>query len=170
MVSRTIFTSNTGTIHTKYHRQMLNGGIMDDMVKGPLKKGRIDCHDGTHTFCGQPCSKSNTMAFCNPNIIIPIRESFCVRHKAGSFTHGGGDAHCIFPITGNLTDECTKYILENRSIGHYIGRRGNFIFGISVGLNRMKLDCITVILLILTIGGNQSLPFFGQDMKQYRCF
>src|SRR5258708_478121 len=38
MLSRTIFTNNSGTIHCEYHMQVLHTNVMDNLVIGTLHK------------------------------------------------------------------------------------------------------------------------------------
>ena len=38
----------TGTVHAKYHREVLNSHIMDHLIVGTLHKGRIDIAEGDH--------------------------------------------------------------------------------------------------------------------------
>ncbi len=44
MMSGPVFAHQPGAIYSEDNRQILQGYVMNDLIIGPLKKGRIYCH------------------------------------------------------------------------------------------------------------------------------
>ena len=72
-------------------RVFLDTDIVDQLVVGPLGKGRVDGKDRAHAAKGQAGPEAGTMLFANADIKIAIREFFCKFEQPCPVGHARGD-------------------------------------------------------------------------------
>ena len=63
-----VITHEPSPVNGKNNRQIGKTDIMDDLIKGPLKKGRIYCHYRPESFGGKTGGKSYRVLFRYPHV------------------------------------------------------------------------------------------------------
>ena len=83
-----IVTDQPAPVHTQLYRELLHTHIMEDLVIGPLHKGRIYGSYGLYPFRSQTGRKSYRMLFRNTYIEKTFRKFTGKRRYPGSVRHG----------------------------------------------------------------------------------
>jgi hypothetical protein len=83
-------TYQSTSIQAKDDRQIRKAYIMDNLIKSPLKEGRINGDHRSKTLCSESCGKGDGMLFGNTHIQKSVREGFSEVVKTGTLRHGSG--------------------------------------------------------------------------------
>ena len=156
MVGWTIGSYNTCPVQDKYHREILNGDIVDDHIKASLQERGVDGHDRFHSRCGQASGEGDGMFFGYSRIEEPIRILLCKINQARAFTHGRNNATDILVFLRQLTRNLSEYTAVT-------GCRILLFLTISPARQTVVLKRISLCLVI-----SDSLP--GEDMNHRRTW
>ncbi len=91
MVSGTILTHEPAPIQTEDHMQIGEADVVDNLIKGPLKKGGIYGHDGYESLRGESGRKGHGMLLCNAHVEEALRVGLGKFIETCSLRHGRGD-------------------------------------------------------------------------------
>ena len=118
VVGRAVGTHQPTTVQAEYYRQVLQGNIMQDLIKRPLQECRINSHDRTPTLCGQAAGKGYCVLLGQPHIVVALREQLGILSQPGAHLHGRGDAADGVVGPGQLDGYLAENLIE-------IGGRGS---------------------------------------------
>src|SRR5699024_5730589 len=109
-MGRTIGTDITGAIQWKCDVQILQCYIMNQLIVGPLQKGRVNSHDGLFLVTDQAGNKSHRMLFGNTHVKITARKALFELDQATALAHGGSNTVQTAVLVRAITDPLTKHL------------------------------------------------------------
>ena len=117
-----IGSDNAGPIQAEEDRQLLNADVVDNLVKGSLQEGGVNCRDGAHPLTGQTGGQGNGVLLGNPHVDVLVRQLFLQLVKAGAGGHGGSDADNFRIIFRQLDQGFGEYLGVAGGLG-LVGRQ-----------------------------------------------
>ena len=148
-----------GTVQRKYHWQVLNRHIVNQLVVGTLQKSRVDCYNGFKPLAGQARRKSDRVLLGNADIKITRWETLLKLHHAGALAHGRRDTDQPRIVRRHVTQP----LAENLGKG-LLGRDGGFL----QADGRVKLAGAMVGHRV-GLGQFIALSFFSDHMQKLRA-
>src|SRR5258707_3152324 len=88
---RAVGTGQAGAIETESHRQILQGHLLEDLVKRPLQEGGIDVDNGPDSSLRQPRGEGHGMGLADASIEEAIRKSLAGLFQLIPLAHRGRD-------------------------------------------------------------------------------
>ncbi len=133
---------------------------MDHLVVGSLQEGGINRHDGLQALAGQPGGKGDRVLLGDTHVKVAGGEAFFKLHHAGTFAHGGRDAHQTRVFRGHVAQPLAKHLRESLH---------RWRAGLLQAHRRVKLARAMVGDRVC-LGQFVALPFFGDHVQELRTF
>ena len=122
-----VTSHNACPVHSKYHVQILEAYVFDDLVHCSLKKRGIDRHHRDHSPKSKACRKGHGVFLCDPHIKKALWEHIAEAFQPCAVRHGRCDSyHTLLPVT-EFSHDRRKNICV---IGLPAGCQGNSVFQI----------------------------------------
>ena len=152
-----VLTHQASPVNAEDHGKSGQTHIVDDLIKGPLEKGRINGHHRPEPLCGKTCRKSHGVLFRNAHVHKPFRKDLGEAVEARSLGHCRRNGKELFlPLP-----QFHHGLAEDLGVG---GRfRGRGLFG-RTGGNLKASHAVIVSRVFLC--GCVALPFHGEHVHQ----
>src|SRR5581483_12401426 len=116
MLCLSIFANDTCTIHSKDHMEILDTDVVNDLIKRPLHKCRIDSNNGAYAIYSESTSKGNSMLFSDTHVKVAFREPLMHFFQTGTLSHRGCDANDRGILLSNIDQSIGKNLGISRRI------------------------------------------------------
>ncbi len=159
VVRRAVVGRQSGTIHAKNDRQVLQRSIVDDAIVSALKKSGINRADGMKSHRRHAAGEQDSVLFSNAHIVVAVWHRLFQRLQTSAARHRRGDADDRVVLPAKLHHGFTENILPvwwRARLGRRC-RAGRHI----IGPGAVKL-------LRLIDGDVVAFPLFRQDMDYHR--
>ena len=154
----TILARQAGAVEAEDHRQMLNRGIVHDVIERTLEESRVDRADRTVPFGSHPRGKRDSVSLGNADVVEPIGQFLGELYQPGTGRHGGGDGDDTRVALGKLHQRFAKHILVVR---RFLDWDGALFDRLGLGFHTVPLDRVG-------LGGYVPSPLAGDHVQQHR--
>ena len=103
-----VAADQTGAVHGQHHRQILQRNIVDQLIVGPLQKGRVDRHHGPEPIAGNARRDRHRVLLGDRHIEVALREASGIFHQPGALPHRGSDPHHTLSAPASSISHCPK--------------------------------------------------------------
>ena len=159
MVCRAVCADQPASIQRKNHGQVLQGDIVQKLVKPALQERRINGDHRMHALAGEPCGKGNRVLLGDADVEITFRVTLGETDHAGTLAHGGCDGDQFRIGSGHVAKPVAK------DLGERWLAAGTIPGNSDLGLEFRN----TVIERRISLGQFVSLSFASDDMQEARA-
>ena len=114
VVRGTVFAHQSGAVEADDDGQVEDGRVVDDVVVGPLRKGRIDVAEGLQALFRHSRRECDGVAFGNAHVERAVGHFLHHDVHGAARGHGGCDAHDALVLLCQFEERFAEHVLEFR--------------------------------------------------------
>ncbi len=157
-MGRAVAAHQAGPVHGEYHRQVLQGDVVNELIIGALQESRIDRHYGLEPLGRQAGGKGDRVLFGDRDVVVALGESLREFNQARAFAHRGCDADDAGIAFGHLAQPLAEYLRVGRPAARLLE---DHAAGRIERSRSMPLDGVR-------LGGRVALALAGNDVQKLR--